>query len=694
MPPPATRTALAFLSAALVAGLSPAVVAQSEAEADELQLRRVMLSTGGVGYFEFEAAVSGSVDLSIGVRLDQVNDVLKSIVVYDDQGGVGEISLPGRQPLVDVFRELPFDQADLTSPVALLNALTGREVEVDGPRGIEGRIIAVEPETEETPSGGLVTRHRLSLLTEDGIQQLVLEQADAVRLVDEDLQGDVDDALAALAAHTVRDGRELSIRMAGEAARTVRVAYVAEAPLWKGTYRLTLPADGEAGEAALQGWAVLENLSGEDWEGVDLTVVSGNPVTFRQALYDAYYVDRPEVPVEVLGRVLPPVDEGGVPRTQALPAEVIGTGVAGLLALEDAAMEAMPAPSPTARAEAPPPLAQLQAAVSTEAATQVIHRVPWPVSVPDGHTLLVPIVDRTAPVARVSVFRVETHPRHPLAAVRLDNDGETGLPPGVLTLYERAGDSGVVAFVGDARLDTLPAGDDRLVSFAVDQAVSVDHSRHDTRRTSRASIVDGVMERIVTETARTVYTIDNTAGTERTVLIEHPRAAGWTLVEPGEDSLDETTPTHHRLAVAVPPGATERLEVVMERPRGEQVVLSDVSPRQIEIYAEDTALPPEIREEMRQLSGFLQEVEAKQRALDRLVETRDDTVRQQERIRRNLDSVPADSDLHRRYLETMGAQEDELERLGEEIDTAEAALDEAYVALRDYAGSLVVRPAE
>ncbi|MCB9948169.1 MAG: hypothetical protein H6842_10115, partial [Rhodospirillaceae bacterium] len=258
--------------------------------ADDLELRRVMLSTGGVGYFEYEATVDGDADLNLSVRLDQVNDVLKSIVVYDDQGGIGEISLPGLEPLSDVFRELPFDQSALASPVALLNALRGAEVESFGSRAIRGRIIAVEQEVQETGDGGIVYHNRLSLLTDLGIQQLVLEQSDAVRFVDPELQAAVSEALAALAENNAQDRRELSVSTSGDTQRAVRVAYVVEAPLWKGSYRLTLSDDPAVTTADVQGWAVLENLSGEDWDDVDLTVVSGNPVTFRQALYTAYYV--------------------------------------------------------------------------------------------------------------------------------------------------------------------------------------------------------------------------------------------------------------------------------------------------------------------------------------------------------------------------------------------------------------------
>ncbi|MCZ6448219.1 MAG: hypothetical protein O6831_08270, partial [Alphaproteobacteria bacterium] len=111
-------------------------VAVSGAQAQSLPLKRVMLSTGGVGYFEHEATVIGDAELSLEIRLDQVDDVLKSIVVYDATGRVGTIGLPGREPLAQAFRDLPFGLDALASPAALLGALKGAEVEVSGPRQI------------------------------------------------------------------------------------------------------------------------------------------------------------------------------------------------------------------------------------------------------------------------------------------------------------------------------------------------------------------------------------------------------------------------------------------------------------------------------------------------------------------------------------------------------------------------------
>ena len=64
--------------------------------AADFQLRCIMLSTAGVGYFEYDATSDGAAPLGLDVRLDQVDDVLKSLVVWDDAGAVGGIELPDR----------------------------------------------------------------------------------------------------------------------------------------------------------------------------------------------------------------------------------------------------------------------------------------------------------------------------------------------------------------------------------------------------------------------------------------------------------------------------------------------------------------------------------------------------------------------------------------------------------------------
>ncbi len=94
------------------------------AGAAELALTRVMLSSGGVGYVEYAGEPDGT-PLGLDVPLDQVDDVLKSLVVFDAAGGVGGFSLPGKDGTREAFGDVPIGPAALASPVEFLNGLRG-----------------------------------------------------------------------------------------------------------------------------------------------------------------------------------------------------------------------------------------------------------------------------------------------------------------------------------------------------------------------------------------------------------------------------------------------------------------------------------------------------------------------------------------------------------------------------------------
>ena len=364
------------------------------ANAADLSLQRVMLSSGGVGYFEYEAAVDGNATLKLDAPIEQVDDILKSLVVYDDGGTTGEITLPGREPLTQSFVDLPFDRTALDSAPALLNALQGAELRVTGPKPMSGRLLRVVEETSRGTDGLVIPRDRVTLLTDAGIEQFVLQDAVSVAFVDPDLQKKVGDALSRLASHRSDRRRQLTLETRGAGQRNIRVGYVVGVPLWKASYRLSLPAEPQTDRARMQGWAILENFSGQDWHDVSLTLLSGNPVTFRQALFESYYVKRPNVPVEVAGRILPSPDTATIAaEAPARDAAPLPAPLQKSLAARSAG-EAMPAPPPPASAPA-----QIEAAQAAESVTQTAFTLPYRVSVAAGQSLAVPILDRELPRA-------------------------------------------------------------------------------------------------------------------------------------------------------------------------------------------------------------------------------------------------------------------------------------------------------
>ncbi len=661
------------------------------AAAQDLSLKRVMLSSGGIGYFEHEAEIDGNAELKLNVRLDQVDDVLKSLVVYDDKGGIGGVSLPGKEPLTEAFRGLPFGEDALSSLATLVQALQGAEITVSGPRMLSGRVVAVTPEVT-TASNGQETRqrHRVSVLTADGVmQQFVLEEAQDLQFNDPTLRKQIGEALAAVRENRARDSRTLTVSLRGNGKRLVRAAYVVSVPVWKAAYRVTLPADINATKAGMQGWAVLENMTGSDWSNVELTLVSGSPVTFRQALYQAYYVNRPEVPVEVVGRILPRPDQGGV--------------------MADAAAEQRkayaPAPPPAAPAPAQARSRQelgggimassvptsvagaVDVAASAESFTQVSFKFPQPINIGAGRTLSVPIVDREVPVRRLALYQPETNARHPLAAIEVRNDGTTGLPPGILTIYERGAKAGEAAYVGDARLSGLPVGDKRLLSYALDTKTIIERDSAQARRITRGSILNGVFRYTTALTQTTTWTVKPPANESRNILFEQFGAAGWTVIKP-EPRAVEISENRFRVAASIPAGQQTKVELVIERPIEESITLSSANSDTIAAFARNTELDKATRDAFSRIVTLQNDVARHQQRLTQLDSDRKAIVADQERLRGNLASVPRDSDLYKRYLAKLEEQENALEKLAKDRAATDQALTAARQALSEFIAKL------
>jgi len=652
------------------------------ADAADLVLKRVVLSTGGVGYFEYEASVEGDATLALDVPLDQVDDVLKSLVVYDAGGSAGAITLPGREPLTQSFVDLPFDRAALESATALLNALQGAEIRVAAPKAITGHLIHVDEETVRGADGVAQTRSRVSVMTDAGLQQFVLQDVDAIAFADPNLQRQVDAALSRIAAYRAGGRRQLTLTTHGSGARTVRVGYVVGMPLWKASYRLSLLPDPDSRTARLQGWAVLENFSGRAWQDVELTLLSGNPVTFRQALYESYYLPRPMVPVESGSRVLPPPDTGTVAREEAAKSSPnrdetlrMQRGVGG------AANMAMAAP-----AAAPPP-AQIEAAAAAEEATQIAFTAPNKVSVAAGQSLVLPLLDRELPARRIDLYQPQSNRQHPLAAIELTNKSDTGLPPGVLTLYQLNAGRGAL-YLGDARLAALPAGDKRLLSYAVDGKVTIDLTNGERRPVVKATIGDGVMRVIRAIHSTTSYRVKAAAAPPPLVL-EQPRRQGATLTAPDPKTVEQTA-NSYRIPFQLPAAGEGSLNVVEEQPIEETFRLLDIDDNRLGALVSSIELDPKLRQKLGEIATRRQAVGHQRAELQHLKEQRTQLVDDETRLRNDIAVIGSEPALRKRLLDKFSETETGIETVTAAIAKASDAMTAAERDLASYIAGLTL----
>ncbi|HKS88577.1 MAG TPA: hypothetical protein VJR70_03975, partial [Stellaceae bacterium] len=462
-----------------------------------------------------------------------------------------------------------------------------------------------------------------------------------------------------VAAHRTQGRRQLTLRLHGTGRRTVRVGYVVAMPLWKASYRLSLAADPQAATARLQGWAILENFSGRGWYGIELTLLSGNPVTFRQALYESYYVPRPVVPVESGSHVLPPKDTGAVvPGGFAMDEQ--GVRQKAALQRRDAEnmAKAMSAPAPAAPAP-PPGLASVAAAAAEEEATQIAFTAPGTVDVEAGQSLVLPLLDRELPARRIDLYQPATDLRHPLAAIELKNDSGGGLPAGVLTLYQQTTKDGA-RYLGDARLAALPAGDKRLLSYAVDTKVTIDRTAKEAQPIIRAKIADGVLHIGRALRWTTEYRVKSNAPAAPSLIIEQPRRAGAELVQPDPKTI-ELAAGAYRIPLPLPAAGQTSLAVVEQQPVEETIRLLDIKDDRLGALVSSSEIEPRLRQALETLADRRKEVGHQHAALDRLKQQRAQLVNDETRLRNNIAVLGGDPALKKRMLDKFAETETAIE---------------------------------
>ena len=293
--------------------------------------------------------------------------------------------------------------------------------------------------------------------------------------------------------------------------------------------------------------------------------------------------------------------------------------------------------------------------------------------------MMVPFIDREIAGTRTWLYQPDTHARRPLAAVRLRNDGDATLPAGIVTTFESSGD-GASNFVGDAQLPLLPKGTFKFVTLALDTKTDVRREDKGVQRTTLGKSINGELT-VTTRSRRTVaYEVTPPVEEDREVIVEEPRAAGWT---PSADQQEiEETPTRFRFKIDAPKGRTTKSTLVLERIDHRLVRLTTLAPEQIMATIKGLENEsPALKTAIARLGETIGEINRAQSQRNQLVAERKSIGEDQERIRRNLGSVGSSSDLGRRYLDTLKTQEERLSVIGR----SEQALDAEIAARRNVA---------
>jgi chaperonin cofactor prefoldin len=630
----------------------------------DLKITDVALFSSGVGFFQHEGRVSGNDRAELRFRTEQINDILKSMVVQDLGGGkIGAIGYASRDPIEKTLRSFAVDLTGTPTFGQLLNQLRGEPVEITGPRTLTGRIVGVEKTPVVDPKGEILQQiERLTVLTEEGLQRLELTQLTGIRLTDEKINEELGKALATLASGHDADKKTVELEFEGEGERPVRVAYLLETPIWKTSYRLVL-AEGEE-PPFLQGWATVDNATEEDWDDVRLTLVSGRPISFRMDLYTPLYVPRPLEELELYTSLRPPDYEGAVAKAPDMERDEARAMQLGTVAQRRS--RAAPAPpatmagEPTAAYEAgrPSMLALreggvVSAATAEEAGELFAYRIDAPVSIARQRSAMLPIVHQTIEAERLSIYNPATHAKHPLNGLALRNSTGLHLMQGPVTVFDAD------LYGGDAKLPDLKPGEKRLLAYALDLAREV--------IVERTSVPDELISlRIAKGTlwhrhkyvdARK-YLIKNKGEEPRTFLIEQPYSTEWTLVEPPQPY--ERTGDLLRFELVAKAGETTSYPVRLERISEEAVSLSSEGVGQIHLYLRSRIISPAVRQALEKVVSLRGQLQNLGRQRKRLEQELREATEEQARVRDNLEALERNTDAYRRQLASFDKLENEI----------------------------------
>jgi hypothetical protein len=629
--------------------------------------------------------------VSLTFKQAEVSDVLKSLTVLDLDGGhIASVSYDSTKPVEQRLEEVALSIPDRDSLVSLLPQIKGARVAVqptDPAERLEGTLLGVDS-SERRSADGVVRVVLLSLLTDNGaVRSFDLHHLARLEVLDEALRRDLDYYLRTVLSAKKKDARTFTFFARGEGERRIRLSYTLAAPVWKATYRIILGEEDRP--PTIQGWAVVDNTQDEDWEGVQLSLVAGLPVSFIHDLYTPRYIRRPVVEVQETTGVLPPEVEAGMEVMARLEEETV---------TDFEAPESAPAPAGGMRAMRQARAvgagrARARSAVSS-APAQVRERklgdlfeyqIEHPVTIRRNQSALVPIVLRAFEGRPVLLHNRDTRPENPMRCVEFKNTTGLTLEGGPVTVLEGG------SYVGEAMLETLKPDEDRLIPYAVELSVRVlDNVRSQREKVSRIIIRRGTLRAQYYQVVETTYEFRNNSPSEQTVYLDHQRpGSDWQLDEPA--SPHETTANYWRFRFALPARATTSFVVRCRQKLADKYALSSITEEHLSLWIEQRYLDQASERVLRQALELRRQMGGVEAAIHQLEAERDAIHKEQKRIRENLQSLgdrSSEKDLRDRLVRTLNTQEDRLEQITREIKTQQAERDRMRAELDTLLGQL------
>lgn len=637
-----------------------------------IPITHMTLYKHGVGFFQRRARLNGA-EASLSFRLDEMNDVLKSLTAVDwGDGQVLGIEYPSPQSRAELLAGCSIHLDDWRSLQDLLTSLRGRRVRLmlDQQEALTGSLVGLDEAPQEEPLATAL----VSLLLDDStwVQAVPLGRVQGVEILDATAAGDLRfflDSSLTQEAH-----RQVTVRLTpGE--HDLSLSYVAPAPTWRVSYRLVVEEEaGEEGKqgtggkkenagerrALLMGWGIFDNRLEEDLKDISLSLVAGMPISFVYDLVTPFTPQRPEVKEE--GRVA----AGPVSFGEALAAAP--PSLAKNMAMEESfdGAAVMRAAAPAGRGVS----AQALDRTTTVAASGVDlgelfeYTIATPVTVGRGQSAMAPIVSARLSCHKDLLYNGSKLAAHPVATLRLRNATGLTLERGPVTVIDGG------QYAGEAVLPFTAVDGEIVTPYAVELGVKVREESSASREIHGLRIGGHYLTIEEWDVRTRLYRLSNSTVKPATVLVEHPRTSHYEVFD--TPSPQEQTADQVRFAVTAPARGEATLRVQERRLISRHEEIRRQSAQTLQGYLQRGLLSRQAHGQLSELLALWERIAAHERRLAEIEQERQKLYKAQEQARGNMGALSAsgkEGELRAGYVDKLRASEQQLEALAHEEKT-------------------------
>ncbi len=562
------------------------------------------------------------------------------------------------EPLAQKLSDFPFQVEGGQSLSAFLGQLQGARISIKyGTETIDGTIVSARTVAAEEKKP---EREQVVLLIDSGeMRTLDLAAASSLHFSDPKLQVALKDYLTTVAQSRSKDKRSVYIDSSDAKERQVSAVYMLPMPVWKSSYRLMFP---ESGEPTLEGWAIVDNTTSDDWTNVRLAVVSGRPVSFISQLYEPKYVQRQQIDLADNGPAAPVVYAGAMnaPGAPPPPPAAAPMQAAAPRSLARAKASATGSFAADTEKQWMQREAESSIAVSTEGrdlGDLFEYRFGSTVTVKRGESAMLPFLQQKLGARKLLIYS-ENYGQNPMSAAELTNSTGKTLDGGPITVFDTN------SYAGEALMESLKAGDKRLISYAVDLGTRITTAFDTHRETVREMhFRRGILTTRIAAQETKTYTIRNVDQKAKTLIIEHPQRAGYKLLD---IKPAETTTNAYRFEVKLAAGATEKFPVTEERVYDTTMQVTSMTPDLIASYVANKVLPDAARKALQQVADVKRQIADTDESLNRTTGDINELSADQQRVRQNIESlnnVSGQQDQVQKYARQLSQQETQLATL-------------------------------